>query len=136
MGTKNRIYLGLLIDLILHNIRNKFDKKELYITKTKQNKIKIDHAPEYKYLNNQDFQQFLDNTVGYCLYQKQKNIYNFVSFVNEKYYIYSISTNNHYLEMGTFFRASAKRLKRCIKEDIKFFNERHNKKFDEYLNIN
>lgn len=136
MGSKNRIYLGLIIDLILHNIRNQFDKKELYITKTKYNKIKNDHPEEHRYLNNQDFQNFLDNTVGYCLYQKQKNIFNFVSCVEEKYYIYSISTNNHYLEMGTFFRASSKRLKKCIKEDIVFFNESHDISFKNYLDIN
>ena len=97
-------------------------------------KIEIDHPEEHKNLNSQDFQKFIDGTVGYCLYQKYDNIYNFVTLTDEKYYIYSISANNHYLEMGTFFRASAKRLKKCIKEDIQFINNNHKENFEKYIN--
>jgi len=136
LGTKNRVYIGIVTNLILHCIRNKFFRKELYVTKTKYNKIKIDHPDEHKHLNINDFQKFIDTTIGYCLYQKHENIFNFVSLYNDNYYIYSISTNNHYLEMGTFFRASAKRLKKCIKEEIQFFNDNHKINFDEYLNKN
>ena len=134
MGSKNKIYLGVISNIILHHIRNIFDLKDLYITKTKFNKIKIDHPLEHANLNNIDFQKFIDGTVGYCMYQKYQNIYNFVSIVDENYYMYSISTNNHYLEVGTFFRASLKRLKKCTKEDIKFFSENYKLDFEKYIN--
>jgi hypothetical protein len=134
MGSKNRIFLGFISSIILHFIRNKFHSKDLYITKTKYNKIKIDHPKEHTNLNNIDFQKFIDGTIGYCMYQKYENIYNFVSIVNNEYYIYSISINNHYLEMGTFFRASSKRLKKCIKEDIEFFDENYKISFEKYIN--
>ena len=134
MGSKNKIYLGIVSNLILHIIRNTFDSKDLYITKTKFNKIRTDHPDEYKQLNNQDFQKVIDNAIGYCLYQKYQNIFNFISSVDGSYYLFSISINNHYLEVGTFFKASAKRLKKCIKEDIKFFNEYNEKEFLKYIN--
>lgn len=134
MGSKNRIFLGIITQTILHYIRNKFDNKDLYITKTKYNKIKVDHPIEHTNLNNIDFQKFIHGTVGYCMYQKYDNIYNFVSIVDESYYIYSISINNHYLEVGTFFRASAKRLKKCVKEDIQFFSENNKSDFIKYIN--
>ena len=134
MGSKNRIFLGFISNIILHFIRNKFDSKDLYITKTKYNKIKLDHPEEHTNLNNIDFQKFIDGTIGYCMYSKYENIYNFVCIVNNEYYIYSISINNHYLEMGTFFRASSKRLKKCIKEDIEFFNENYKISFEKYIN--
>ncbi|RLA73644.1 MAG: hypothetical protein DRG78_22215 [Epsilonproteobacteria bacterium] len=134
MGSKNRIFLGVITQVILHYIRNKFDNKDLYITKTKYNKIKIDHPIEHINLNNIDFQKFIDGTVGYCMYQKYQNIYNFVSIVDNNYHIYSISINNHYLEVATFFRASAKRLKKCIKEDIQFFSENNKSDFIKYIN--
>jgi len=136
LGSKNRIYLGIIIDLISHFIRNEFDKRELYVTKTKYNKIKIDHLEEHKYLNKIYFQEIINNTVGYCLYQKDENIYNFVTLYKSNYYIFSISTNNHYLELGTFFRASPKRLKKCIKEDIRFLNEVYSMDFQKYLEKN
>jgi hypothetical protein len=134
LGSRNRIFLGVITQIILHYIRNKFDNKDLYITKTKYNKIKIDHPIEYTNLNNIDFQKFIDGTIGYCMYHKYQNIYNFVSLVNKNYYLYSISTNNHYLEVGTFFRTSLKRLKKCTKEDIKFFSENSKLDFEKYIN--
>lgn len=136
MGSKNRIFLGIIIDLISHFIRNEFDKKELYVTKTKYNKIKNDHSEEHKYLNKIHFQVVINNTVGYCLYQKEENIYNFVTLYESNYYIFSISTNNHFLELGTFFRASPKRLKKCVKEDIRFLSEAHRNDFQKYLERN
>jgi len=134
MGSKNRIFLGFISDIILHFIRNIFNNKDLYITKTKYNKIKIDHPTEHRSLNNIDFQKFIDGTIGYCMYKKYENIYNFVSVVDNEYYIYSISINNHYLEIGTFFRASSKRLRKCKKEDIEFFNENYKISFEKYIN--
>jgi hypothetical protein len=134
LGSKNRIFIGIITSLILHHIRNVFNNRiHLYITKHKSLKIKKDHPKEYEYLMN-DFQIIIDHTIGYCLYEKQKNLYNFVSLYENSYYIYSISTNNHYLETGTFFRASKTRLRKCKKENIRFFKDSQKETFMEYLN--
>ena len=134
MGSKNRMLVGIITSIILHNIRNIFDGRiNLYITKHKSLKIKKDHPKEYTQLLT-DFQVIINNTVGYCLYQKQLNLYNFVSLYNGNYYIYSVSTNNHHLETGTFFKSSKTRLRKCKKEDIKFFSESQKDIFIKYIN--
>jgi len=110
-------------------------REALYITKKKFLKIRETHPKEYIELNSEKFQEnIMHNTIGYCKYHKQDDIYNFVAIFDGNYYIYSISTNNHYLELGTFFQASKTRMKRCVKEDIEFFNGLSKKEFEEHIN--
>ena len=137
MGSKNRIYLGILTGLILHKMRNIFQKNELYITKQKKNKIKHKHPEEYKLLIHHHFQQVLDNTVATCEYSLEDNLYNFLSWSvdQEKYLLYSISTNNHNLELGTIFFASKKQLRKCKRENnLAFLNREFEEAFERYIN--
>ena len=122
MGSKNKISLGVITALILHNIRNIFDKKDLYITKNKYKKIVKKHPDITKYLNNNNFQVIVDNTFASCEYDVY-GLYNFISKVDNRYIIYSISINNYFTEISTVFYASKRVLRKCS-NSIKFLNKK------------
>jgi len=130
LGSKNRILLGIITSLILHNIRNIFSKQELYITKNKYNKVLQKH-PEIQDILHNNFQIVLDNTFATCNYDKD-GLYNFISHYEDKYIIFSISTNNFYTEVATIFYANKRILKKCS-NSIKFINENHKEKFVEFI---
>ena len=131
MGSKNKIFLGLISDIIFHFMRNIFTKKELNITKNKYNKI-IEKHPEVKYILNDNFQEVINNTFATCEYGED-GLYNFISIVDDKYIIFAISSNNFHVEVATLFYAKKRLLKKCIKS-IKFFNVKDKIDFMEYLN--
>ncbi len=56
MGSKNRILLGMLTDIILHHFRNTLLKKELYITKLKVKKITNKHPEIASFITKHNFQ--------------------------------------------------------------------------------
>lgn len=121
MGTKNRILLGILNDLILHNFKNIITQKELYITKFKVKKIQNKHPEIVNYILDNDFQIVIDNTIASCHYNEE-GIYNLLSYVEERYILYSISVNNFYIEGGTLFYTSKRQLKKC-ESSMKFFSK-------------
>ncbi len=112
-------------------MRNIFIKNELHITKNKYNKI-IEKHPEIKDILNEDFQKIINNTFATCAYDKD-GLYNFMSIIDSKYIIYSISTNNFYIEVATVFFGNKRILKKCLKSS-KYFNEKCKIRLSEYLN--
>ncbi len=50
LGSKNKKLLGLITAIIIHNIRNIFNSKELYITKRKLALIETKHPNEFFYI--------------------------------------------------------------------------------------
>lgn len=131
MGSKNRIFLGYITSLIVHHHRNIFLSKKLYISKRKSIKIKSDHPQQSKYINEHNFQILLDNTIASCNY-KENGIINFITNINETYFIFGVSINNHYTELGTIFKPSIRQLVKC-KDSIKFFSELAKKEFEKYI---
>ena len=131
MGSKNRIFLGILSDVILHHLRNTSSKKELYITKLKVKKITSKHPEIVHFITQHNFQTIIDNTIAKCDYD-QEGIYNLLAKVDEKYILYSISTNNYYLEGGTLFYTSKRQLKKCTKS-IKFFSKKYEEEFLKFI---
>ena len=130
MGSKNRIFLGILTALMLHNVRKTFQKKELYITKRKAQKIAQDH-PEVKVYLGSDFKVILESTVAECAYHED-GVLNFLSRVEGRYILYSISSNNFHTEISTMFYCNKRRLKRCH-ETANFFHEDLEKEFLEFI---
>ena len=122
MGSKNRILLGAFSAIILHHVRNVFEKKELYITKRKA-KILISNRKELKtYLTkDKDFQNIINNTIATCDY-KDKNIINFISKIDERYLIYAVSFRGYYNEIATIYFTSKRQIRKCLKS-IKFFTK-------------
>jgi len=127
LGSKNRIFLGILSNAVLHHLRNTLNKKELYITKLKVKKITNKHPEISHFIMQHNFQVIIDNTIAKCDYD-QEGIYNLLAKVDEKYILYSISTNSHYIEAGTLFYTSKRQLKKCAKS-VKFFSKRHEEDF-------
>ncbi len=131
MGSKNRILLGILTDIILHHFRNTPLKKELYITKLKVKKITNKHPEIAHYITQHQFQTIIDNTIARCDYH-QKGIYNLLAKIDDKYILYSVSINNFYLEGGTLFYTSKRQLKKCS-ESITFFNKKYEEDFKKFI---
>ena len=123
MGSKNRIFLGVLPKFILQFLNIK--DKDLYITKLKYKKVKVKHFEMIAFIDNNTFQKIIDNT--FAVYKYQNNIFNFVSFVDDKYILYPISINNFYNEIGTLFYTSKKKL---IKEDLIFLDKKLKYEFE------
>jgi len=131
LGSKNRILLGILTDIILHHFRNTLLKKELYITKLKVKKIANKHPEIIHFITQHNFQIIIDNTIARCDYN-QEGIYNLLAHVDEKYILYSVSINNFYLEGGTLFYTSKRQLRKCLKS-IKFFNKKYEEDFLKFI---
>ena len=131
MGSKNRILLGVLTDIILHHFRNTLLKKELYITKLKVKKIANKHPEIVSFITKHNFQIIINNTIARCEYNKD-GIYNLLSFVDGRYILYSVSINNFYLEGGTLFYTSKRQLKKCS-GSINFFNKRYKEDFLKFI---
>jgi len=134
LGTKNRIFLGILSDIILHNFKNIINQKELYITKFKVKKIRNKHPEIVAYILENNFQTIIDNTIASCYYGED-GVYNLLSIVDNKYILYSISINNFYVETGTLFYTSKRQLKKC-ESSMKFFNQQAKIDLEKHLEEN
>ncbi len=132
MGTKNRIYLGVITSLILHHFRNIFDEKEIYITKLKAKRIGKKHPEIIHYIHEHNFQFILDSTIAICEYHEE-GLFNFISKIEDNYILYSISQNNFYNELGTVFIIRKKQMTKCY-ETITFLNEKYREDFLKEIN--
>ena len=122
MGSKNRIFLGIITSQILHYYRNIFNENKLVISKKKAEKIKKEHPIQAIYIYEYQFQRLLDNTISSCIY-KQNGITNFIAYD---------SVNNFYNELSTVFKPSIRQLVKC-KDSMKFFSEKSKIEFEEYI---
>ena len=50
MGSKNRIFLGIITSQILHHCRNIFNENKLVISKKKAEKVKENHSQQSEYI--------------------------------------------------------------------------------------
>ena len=131
MGSKNRIFLGIITSKILHHCRNIFNENKLVISKKKAQKIKQNHPFQAQYIYEYKFQELLNMTIATCIY-KQEGITNFIAFDDDSYLIYGISVNNHYNELSTVFKPSIRQLIKC-KESMKFFDEKSKIEFEKHI---
>lgn len=111
MGTKNRIYLGKLSKYFLHKVRF-FETSELYITDNKIKKIKSNNnrLNLIDYLNKEDFPSLIDNVI-YVSYEKEENIYNCLTKIDEKFVIFGIVSKNVRNEITTLFYTNERQIK-------------------------
>lgn len=107
--------------------------KELYITKAKLKKIEVKHEKEAFFLQGNSFQVIVDNTIGICSYKHNENIINFISIVNDKIYLYSISPTNFYIYLGTFFKSDKRKILKQCGHDIDFLNNDKRKVFEDFI---
>jgi len=133
LGNKNRIFLAILNNLILHKIRNIFSAKDLYITKAKFKKIETKHKTESSFLYDNNFQSIIDNTIGICSYKKDTTIINLVSIVDNKIYLYSLSPNNFFIYLGTFFKTDKRKILKQCNNEIIFLNNNKRAIFEDFI---
>ncbi len=131
MGSKNRIFLGIITSQILHHCRNVFNENKLVISKKKAEKVKVNHFKQAEYIYEYKFQELLNMTIATCIY-KQDGITNFITYDGESYLIYGISVNNYHNELSTVFKPSIRQLIKC-KKSMKFFSEKFETEFEEYI---
>jgi len=131
LGSKNRIFLGIITSVILHHCRNTFNENKLVISKKKAQKVQENHPLQSQYIYECKFQELLDMTIATCIY-KQDGITNFIAYDKSGYVIYGISVNNYHNELSTVFKPSIRQLIKC-KESMKFFNETFKVNFEEYI---
>lgn len=131
MGSKNRIFLGIITSQILHHFRNVFNENKLVVSKKKAQKVKENHPQQAQYIYEYKFQELLDMTIAKCVY-KQDGITNFITYDGESYLIFGISVNNYHNELSTVFKPSIRQLIKC-KDSMKFFNEKYKIEFEEYI---
>jgi len=131
LGSKNRIFLGIITSQILHHCRNIFNENRLVISKKKANKVQDNHPQQAQYIYEYKFQELLDMTIATCIY-KQDGITNFIAYSDNSYLIYGISVNNYHNELSTVFKPSIRQLIKC-KESMNFFNKKSQMQFEEYI---
>lgn len=131
MGSKNRIFLGIITSQILHHFRNVFNENKLVVSKKKAQKVKENHPQQAQYIYEYKFQELLDMAIAKCIY-KQDGITNFITYDGESYLIFGISVNNYHNELSTVFKPSIRQLIKC-KDSMKFFNEKYKIEFEEYI---
>jgi hypothetical protein len=118
MGSKNQKFLGIVSNNVLHNIRNVFEK-EVYITDRTIKKIEKKHFPlDKEFIYNDNFQIILDNTLMIC-YDESKKIYNCLSKVNNRFFIYGMFPKNNRTEITTLFKTNPRQINKDFIENEK-----------------
>jgi len=130
LGSKNRIFLGMLTALILHHIRNKY-AKEIFMSKRVYLKIKEKHPDMLPYTSKEGFSLLLTHTIATVAYHKKASADNFIARVDEAYILYALKQEKHHTSCSTIFKLKPATLKKyykdktfkilqkCYEEDIK-----------------
>jgi len=136
LGSKNRIFLGVLTKFILHFHRNIF-QKNIYMSKRIQDKINIKHPNIKEFTEFDNFQILLQNTIGSCPYEKYNNVINFVAYIEEydNYIMYSLKSEKHNIICNTIFSLRPDTLKKYYNNlNFKLFKSNYKKTLERYIN--
>ena len=116
LGSKNRIYLGVLSSIILHHIRNKY-AKHIFMSKRVQTKIKLKHPDVVVYTQKDGFLLLLENTIATLPYKDSLYADNFIACVDEKYILYALKQEKHHTSCSTIFKLKPSALKRYYEDE-------------------
>lgn len=135
MGSKNRIFLGIVTSLILHNHRNIFEKN-IYMSKRVKQKIEDKHFDCFNFTQQLEFISLMDCTIGSCGYDKLKHTINFIAYdkLSDRYILYSLKQEKHHTVCNTIFSLRAVTLKNHYKQkDFKLFKSEYKNLLEEYI---
>jgi len=135
LGTKTRIYLGKIIELILHFHRNTF-KKDIYMSKRIQSKILDKHSNMYHFTQYNNFNILTNATIGSCAYDNCKKTINFIAHIKEedKYILYSLKNERNHTICNTIFSLKKETLKKYYyRDDFKLFKNEYQSLIEEYI---
>ena len=134
MGSKNRIQLGKIIDIILHFHRNFYIKTNIYMSKRVQQKIKVKHTDIALYTDLENFQELMNNTIGSLGYKKCENTLNFISYTEEQFILYSLKREKHHTSCNTIYSLNSKTLKQhCKQNNFKILKKEYENIIEEYI---
>ena len=136
LGSKNRIYLGVLTAIILHHLRNTF-QKSIYMSKRIQTKIQAKHPDSFCYTDKIAFTQLQANTIAYFSYPKSNDTFNFIAYVHKSstFVLYALKSEKHHTTCITIFKLRRSTLKKYY-NDEKFvlMRNEYRKVIEEYIN--
>ena len=134
MGSKNRIFLGLVTALILHSIRNIYSKS-IFMSKRVQSKIQIKHPEVFRFTSKEGFTLLLSNTIAVVSYKGLLGSNNFIASVNDEYILYSLKQDKYHTSCSTIFRLKPETLKKYYKDDsFKLLKKNCEEDIKEYMN--
>jgi hypothetical protein len=136
MGSKNIVFLGVIIDSISHFHRNFFTKKDIRMSKRVQSKIKDKHQNVFKYTSKETFIELLNHTVASTSYDNFEKNLNFIAYIeNEnKFIVYSLKIEKHHTICNTIFSLNPKTVKKYYEnKDFKPFNKNIENIIREYI---
>ena len=136
MGSKNRIYLGVIISIILHHLRNTF-QRPIYMSKRVQSKIKSKHPDSFCYTDRITFAQLQESTIAYLPYPKSSDTFNFIAYIPESgiFVLYALKSEKHHTNCITIFKLRESTLKKYY-NDVNFvlMRSEYKKVIEEYIN--
>jgi len=136
LGSKNRIYLGVVTAMILHHLRNTF-QKPIYMSKRIQTKIQAKHPDSFCYTDKITFTKLQESTIAYLPYSKSSDTFNFIVYMPESgvFVLYALKSEKHYTNCITIFKLRKSTLKKYY-GDVNFvlMKNEYKKIIEEYIN--
>ena len=136
MGSKNRIYLGVVAAMILHHLRNTF-KKPIYMSKRVQTKVKSKHPDSFCYTEKTTFTQLQESTIAYLPYPKSSDTFNFIAYIPENaiFVLYALKSEKHHTNCITIFKLRESTLKKYYNdENFVLMRSEYKEVIKEYIN--
>ena len=136
MGSKNRIYLGVVTAVKLHHLRNTFSKP-IYMSKRVQTKIKSKHPDSFCYTDRYSFLTLLDNTLAYLPYHKSSDTFNFIAYIPQSaiFVLYALKSEKHHTNCITIFKLRKSTLKKYYNDaNFTLMRSEYKKILEEYIN--
>ena len=136
MGSKNRIYLGVVIAMILHHLRNTFSKP-IYMSKRIQTKIQAKHPDSFCFTDKVTFTHLQESTIAYLPYPKNSDTFNFIAYMPQSavFVLYALKTEKRHTSCITIFKLRKSTLKKYY-NDVNFvlMRNEHKSVIEEYIN--
>lgn len=134
MGSKNRINLGVILSIILHFHRNFYEKTNIYMSKRVQSKIKEKHSDVALFTEYINFQILMENTICSVPYKKCEETINFISYIDNRFILYSLKKEKHHTSCNTIYSLNKKTLKQHYKqEDCKILKKEYEEIVEDYI---
>ena len=134
MGSKNRIYLGMLTPLILHHIRNKY-AKEIFMSKRVHEKIKEKHPDMLCFTSKDGFSLLLTNTIAIVAYKKMVTADNFIVCIDDTYILYALKQEKHHTSCNTIFKLKPNTLRKYYNNTtFKILQKSYEDEMKRYMN--
>jgi hypothetical protein len=127
MGSKNRINLGYIMELVLHFHRNFYYSTKIYMSKRVQTKIKEKHRDVKTYTELHTFQLLMQHTIAFYPYNKCEDTMNFIVHIDNKFVLYALKREKHHTSCNTIYVLNAKTLKKLYRQDsFKIIKQEYN----------